>query len=122
MVAVGTMACTSQELAAKGPTGTAMVILHVIEDKLWASGPKQILPPLAIESKDEAPGQASVDKEEEKTEEKPDGKPEEKEEVKLDEMQNNKRKEEGSGEEDNEEEKGGEDKVFLQSLQLFILK
>lgn len=118
VVAVGMMACSSQELATKGATGQAMIILHVIEDKLWASGPKQILPPLAIEAKGEAPG--SVNKEEEKTEEKPDGRPEEKEEVKLDEVQN-KKKEEGSGEEDNEEEKD-ENQVPVEVMDEYLME
>jgi len=44
-IAVGTMACTSEELAASGPTGTAMFVLHFLEDKLWLSGPKLLLEP-----------------------------------------------------------------------------
>lgn len=42
-IAVGVMACSSDELAANGPTGTALIVLHIIEDKLWSSGPKVVL-------------------------------------------------------------------------------
>lgn len=62
IIAVGAMACSSQELAEKGAQGTAMFILHVIDDKLWTAGPKTVLPALIAEAKKDAPAQKAADK------------------------------------------------------------
>jgi predicted ribosome-associated RNA-binding protein Tma20 len=40
-IALGAMACGSDELSDSIPTGPAMYILHIINDKLWENGPKK---------------------------------------------------------------------------------
>mmetsp|Transcript_19994 Transcript_19994/g.17066 ORF Transcript_19994/g.17066 Transcript_19994/m.17066 type:complete len:86 (+) Transcript_19994:369-626(+) len=46
IIGLGAMGCSSKELKEKGPTGTAVLVLHLMDDKLWQFGPKKVLPPL----------------------------------------------------------------------------
>jgi len=50
------MACSLAELAANGPTGNAVYILHVMDDKLWGMGPKKVLSPVIAGQKTQEPG------------------------------------------------------------------
>jgi len=45
IIAVGAMACSSKDLEKNGATGTCIYVLHMLDDTLWATGPKVVLKP-----------------------------------------------------------------------------
>ncbi len=98
----------SDELEKNGPTGTALIVLHIIEDKLWASGPKVIL---------EAALPAA---EEQKVQETNDGekKPEEIEETKLE----NEPKKSEEGSEDGDSNADEEEKVAPEVMDEYLME
>jgi len=44
------MAMDTAELKSKGPNGTAMLMLHIMDDSLWGAGPKKIVEPVKAET------------------------------------------------------------------------
>jgi len=98
IIGLGAMACSYDELKSKGPTGTAMLLLHIIDDKLWAFGPQKVLDPVPIISQDKNTEEVKIEEgsqiKSEKTDEKTKKKTETKEKAEEE--------DEGSEEEDHD--------------------
>lgn len=112
-IAIGMMACNSDELAANGPTGTALIVLHIIEDKLWSSGPKVLLEP-AISEK-------AQQNEEEKNQETTEGSEKKGDEIEETKLENEPKKSEES-EEGNSDGGDEEEKVSPEVMDEYLME
>eukprot|EP01016_Furgasonia_blochmanni_P000252 TRINITY_DN1001_c0_g1_i1.p1 TRINITY_DN1001_c0_g1~~TRINITY_DN1001_c0_g1_i1.p1 ORF type:complete len:729 (-),score=327.94 TRINITY_DN1001_c0_g1_i1:179-2275(-) len=101
IIAVGAMACSSDQLKKSGPQGQALFVLHLIDDQLWELGDKKVPTPVALD----APAPAAKP-EEAKKEDKP----------KEAEISAKKEESEESEEEEEDDEDENADLEFMASM------